>query len=150
MIVGRITMVWSKMSNPGVSPDGGILPGFFIILSKEVCCMEFVTGEIKPQSMDLRIFKACDGGDAPVCVEGAVHSIRNMGELAFIILRRECGLIQTVWEDQKTNMDIARIHDGDYIRVEGTVRLEPRAVHGREVRIRAITVLSSHFFKKYS
>ena len=136
-------MVWSKMSNPGVSPDGGILPGFFIILSKEVCCMEFVTGEIKPQSMDLRTFKACDGGDAPVCVEGAVHSIRNMGELAFIILRRECGLIQTVWEDQKTNMDIARLHDGDYIRVEGTVRLEPRAVHGREVRIRAITVLSS-------
>ena len=39
-------MAWSKMSDPGVSPDGGILPGFFSILSKEVCCMEFVTGKI--------------------------------------------------------------------------------------------------------
>ena len=91
----------------------------------------------------LKLSKTVRAGDDPVGVEGAVHSIRNMGELAFIILRRECGLIQTVWEDQKTNMDISQLHDGDYIRVEGTVRIEPRAVHGREVRISTITVLSA-------
>ena len=39
-------------------------------------------------------------------------------------------------------MDISQLHDGDYIRAEGTVRLEPRAVHGRELCIRTITILS--------
>lgn len=104
--------------------------------------MEFVTGEVVSKSMDLQEFIACAGSDRPVCLEGAIHSIRNMGEIAFIILRRQCGLIQTVWEDQKTNMDISQLHDGDYIRAEGTVRLEPRAVHGRELCIRTITILS--------
>ena len=104
--------------------------------------MEFVTGEVVSKSMDLKDFIACEGSDRPVCIEGAIHSIRNMGEIAFIILRRQCGLIQTVWEDRKTNMEISQLHDGDYIQVEGTVRLEPRAVHGRELCIRSITILS--------
>ena len=31
-------------------------------------------------------------------IEGAVHSIRNMGDVAFVILRRREGLFQTVVE----------------------------------------------------
>ena len=31
-----------------------------------------------------------------VVLEGAVHSIRNMGDVAFVILRRREGLFQTV------------------------------------------------------
>jgi len=33
-------------------------------------------------------------------IEGAVHSIRNMGDVAFIILRRREGLFQTVYENE--------------------------------------------------
>ena len=34
-------------------------------------------------------------------IEGAVHSIRNMGDVAFIILRRREGLFQTVYENER-------------------------------------------------
>ena len=36
-----------------------------------------------------------------VVLEGAVHSIRNMGDVAFVILRRREGLFQTVFENEK-------------------------------------------------
>ena len=35
-----------------------------------------------------------------VVLEGAVHSIRNMGDVAFVILRRREGLFQTVFENE--------------------------------------------------
>ena len=36
--------------------------------------------------------------DREAVIEGAVHSIRNMGDVAFIILEKERGLFQTVLE----------------------------------------------------
>ena len=37
-------------------------------------------------------------------IEGAVHSIRNMGDVAFIILRRREGLFQTVYENEMATL----------------------------------------------
>ena len=39
-----------------------------------------------------------------VVLEGAVHSIRNMGDVAFVILRRREGLFQTVFENEKADI----------------------------------------------
>ena len=41
-----------------------------------------------------------------VVLEGAVHSIRNMGDVAFVILRRREGLFQTVFENEKADISI--------------------------------------------
>ncbi len=39
--------------------------------------------------------------DQEATVEGAIHSIRNMGDVAFVILRKKEGLFQTVYEERK-------------------------------------------------
>ena len=44
-------------------------------------------------------------------IEGAVHSIRNMGDVAFIILRRREGLFQTVYENEMANVSIHELKE---------------------------------------
>lgn len=77
-------------------------------------------------------------------IEGAVHSIRNMGDVAFVILRRREGLFQTVYEKEQTiNLPIHELKEAMTLRVTGVLEKEERAPHGRELRIRSIEVLSS-------
>ena len=75
-------------------------------------------------------------------VEGAVHSIRNMGDVAFVILRRREGLFQTVFENEQVNVSIHELKEAMTVRVRGILCEEERAPHGRELRIRHIDVLS--------
>lgn len=76
-------------------------------------------------------------------IEGAVHSIRNMGDVAFIILRRREGLFQTVYENEMANVSIHELKEAMTIRVKGILHEEERAPHGREIRIRHIDILST-------
>ena len=75
-------------------------------------------------------------------LEGAVHSIRNMGDVAFLILRRREGLFQTVYESGKVNLPLHDLKEGMTLQVKGCLQSEERAPHGRELHIREITVLS--------
>ena len=62
--------------------------------------MEFITGLKQQEEAELEdLLKAEEG--TTIILEGAVHSIRDMGEIAFVILRKREGLIQTVWEEGK-------------------------------------------------
>ena len=72
--------------------------------------MEFVTGVKEKEAMELPEVIIQEEG-TEVIVEGAIHSIRNMGEIAFVILRKRDGLIQTVWEENKTNLDISELKE---------------------------------------
>lgn len=65
-----------------------------------------------------------------------------MGEIAFVILRKRDGLIQTVWEENKTNLDISELKEAACVSVKGVVKDEERAPHGKEVRLEQITILS--------
>ena len=76
-------------------------------------------------------------------IEGAVHSIRNMGDVAFIILRRREGLFQTVYENEMANVSIHELKEAMTIRMKGILHEEERAPHGRELRIRHIDILST-------
>ena len=97
--------------------------------------MEFVTGTIDERSIGLKeLFNNNNQGNN-VFIEGAVHSIRNMGEITFIILRKRDGLVQTVLEENKLNSQSDKVREGDYIRVKGTVRDEESAPHGKEICI---------------
>ena len=63
--------------------------------------MEFITGLKQQEEAELEdLLKAEEG--TTIILEGAVHSVRDMGEIAFVILRKREGLIQTVWEEGKT------------------------------------------------
>ena len=80
--------------------------------------------------------------DQEMCMEGAVHSVRDMGEIGFVILRKREGLIQTVWEEGKTEPDLGKIREGDVVRATGTVRTEERSPHGRELCLTRVEHLS--------
>lgn len=103
--------------------------------------MEFITGLKQQEEAELKdLLKAEEG--TTIILEGAVHSIRDMGEIAFVILRKREGLIQTVWEEGKTDMELSEIREGDYIHVTGQIKDEERAPHGKEVRLSTIRHLS--------
>ena len=103
--------------------------------------MEFITGIQKREEAELEDLLQAEE-DSRLIVEGAVHSVRDMGDIAFIILRKRDGLVQTVWEEGKTNQELSQIRQGDFIRIEGTVKNEERAPHGKEIRLENIQHLT--------
>ena len=103
--------------------------------------MEFITGLKQQEEAELEDLLKTEEG-TKIILEGAVHSVRDMGEIAFVILRKREGLIQTVWEEGKTDMELSEIREGDYIHVTGQIKDEERAPHGKEVRLSTIRHLS--------
>ena len=73
--------------------------------------MEFVTGVRKKETLELSKVLAPQSLDQEVLTDGSIYSIRNMGEIAFVILRKRDGLLQTVWEEGKTNLSISELKE---------------------------------------
>ena len=65
--------------------------------------MEYVTGVSKKETVEISEILSGDFEGKQVKVNGAVHTIRDMGEVAFVILRKREGLLQCVFEEGKTN-----------------------------------------------
>lgn len=104
--------------------------------------MEFMTGVNKKETLEISELMAGDYEGKNVKVNGAVHTIRDMGDVAFIVLRKREGLLQCVYEEGKTQFDLKKLKEAAAIEVEGTVKPEERAPHGFEIRLDKITVLS--------
>ena len=104
--------------------------------------MEYVTGVSKKETVEISEILSGDFEGKQVKVNGAVHTIRDMGEVAFVILRKREGLLQCVFEEGKTKFDLKELKEASTIEVEGTVRAEHRAPNGFEVRLDTICVLS--------
>ncbi len=64
--------------------------------------------------------------DQEATVEGAIHSIRNMGDVAFVILRKR-GLFQTVYENDKTNVSIHDLKEAMCVRLTGILHEEEKS-----------------------
>lgn len=77
-----------------------------------------------------------------VTIEGALHSIRKMGEVAFLILRKREGLFQTVYEQGAADLPLASCKEGMFLRVTGSLKKETRAPHERELHLAHIEILS--------
>lgn len=104
--------------------------------------MDFITGVMKKETMEISELKeACNKGN--VRINGSIHSIRSMGEFAFIVLRKREGLLQCIAEEGATKTEIRNLQEGMTVEVVGTVHPEDRAPHGLEVRLAEITILSS-------
>lgn len=78
-----------------------------------------------------------------VMTKGAVHSIRNMGEVVFVILRRREGLLQMVYESEACEFPIRELKEASTVQVWGTMRREERAPHGKELHLKRMKVLST-------
>lgn len=105
--------------------------------------MEFLDGILKKETTEWEELLGEDFAGKEAVLEGAVHSIRRMGDVAFVILRRREGLFQTVYEHGKVNLPISEIREAMTLRVRGVVLEEERAPHGWELRIREIQILSA-------
>ena len=68
--------------------------------------MEYVTGVSKKETVEISEILSGDFEGKQVKVNGAVHTIRDMGEVAFVILRKREGLLQCVFEEGKTKFDL--------------------------------------------
>ena len=75
-------------------------------------------------------------------IEGTIHTIRDMGEVAFVILRRRDGLLQCVYEEEKSGFDRKGLKEAACVEAEGIIRKEERAPHGVELRLTGLKVLS--------
>ena len=75
--------------------------------------MEFLDGTWKKEVTSWEALLGEELLDQEVVLEGAVHSIRNMGDVAFVILRRREGLFQTVFENEKANLSIHDLERGN-------------------------------------
>ena len=86
-----------------------MLRGFFSVplkKSKEHKNMEFLTGAVQKEDLGIAEILAGDYEGKNIKVKGAIHTIRDMGEVAFIVLRRRDGLIQCVYEPGKSRFSV--------------------------------------------
>lgn len=105
--------------------------------------MEWITGVKKKETMELSELLTGEVFGKTVKVNGAVHTIRDMGEVAFVILRKREGLLQCIYEEGVTQFDLKELHEGCTVLAEGTVSEERRAPGGMEIRLTQLTILSS-------
>ena len=104
--------------------------------------MNFLSGVNKKDTMEILELLAGDFIGKEVKVNGAVHTIRNMGTVAFVVLRKAEGLIQCVYEEGTTQFDIKTLKEASNILVTGTLAANEKAPNGIEVLLKTVTVLS--------
>lgn len=104
--------------------------------------MEFLTGVKEKETIGISEILSGDYVGKVVKMNGAVHNIRDMGEFAFVILRKAEGLVQCVYEEGKTDFDLKELKEESAVEVTGVVALEERAPQEFELRLTGIRVLS--------
>ena len=104
--------------------------------------MEFMTGVNRKETLEISELLAADFAGKTVRVNGSVHTIRDMGEVAFVILRKREGLLQCVFEEGKTQFDLKDLKEAATIEVQGSVNREERAPGGIEIRMDTVKILS--------
>ena len=104
--------------------------------------MKFMTGKKEKEVLDLAAVFADGMEGREVKVNGAIMSVRNMGDIAFVILRKRDGVLQTVYEKGVTDADFAELREETFVEVSGVLRKEERAPRGMELRLKSVRILS--------
>ena len=104
--------------------------------------MEFVTGVKEKETLELRELLAEGMAGNTVKVNGAVHAIRDMGNVAFIILRKREGLVQCVSDKEISNFFLKDLKEAATVEVTGILINSDKAPHGIEISISGIRILS--------
>ncbi len=104
--------------------------------------MEFLTGVKQKERVGIQEILEGDYEGKTVKIHGAVHNIRDMGDVAFVILRRREGLLQCVYEEGKTDFALKDLKEESAVEVTGVISAEERAPQGFELHLSEIRVLS--------
>ena len=104
--------------------------------------MEFIQGVTPKETVEISEIIEKELFDTEVKVTGAIHSIRDMGEVEFVILRKREGLVQCVLEKDAERTYEKELKEEMTVCIEGTAVREDRAPNGFEIRIKDVKVLS--------
>ena len=104
--------------------------------------MEFMTGIKEKETMEIPALLAMPKEGETVKIHGTVHTIRDMGEVAFVVLRKRDGLLQCVYEEGTSKFDLKVLKEEAAVELSGRLHKEERAPHGIEIRIDTLTILS--------
>ena len=104
--------------------------------------MEFMTGVKKKETKEItELLTGCAEGEV-VKINGAVHVIRDMGTVAFVILRKREGLLQCVYEKETAEFDIKTIKEAATLEVTGVLKQNEKAPNGIEITMQKVEILS--------
>lgn len=104
--------------------------------------MEFLTGINKKDTLEISELMQAERIGQKVKVNGAVHTIRHMGNVAFVILRKREGLLQGVYEEGVSGFSLKDVREADTVEVEGILEQNEKAPNGIEIRMEHIRILS--------
>ena len=104
--------------------------------------MELVKGVKQKETYELADLLAEEVKGQTVKVNGAVHTIRDMGTVAFLILRKRGGLVQCVYEKGVSGFDLKDVKVAESVEVTGVAEASEKAPQGIEIRLRGIRILS--------
>lgn len=76
-----------------------------------------------------------------VTLRAAVHNIRALGGVSFVVLRTGRYLLQTVWDKEVCATPVDKLAVGDMVEVTGEVKAEPRVEGGVELLLVSFRVL---------
>ena len=107
--------------------------------------MEFLTGITEKETLQLE--ELCDPRriGTEVKIDGFVHSIRDMGEVTFVVLRKRSGLIQCVFEEGVSALSPKELRESQTVRLCGMLQADERAPHGVEIRVKSGEILTSPY-----
>lgn len=104
--------------------------------------MEYLTGVKPKETKEIsELLEQAEAG-AKVKVNGAVHTIRDMGTVAFVILRKREGLLQCVYEEGSADFELKDIKEAATVEVEGILEENEKAPNGIEIRMESVKILS--------
>lgn len=104
--------------------------------------MEFINGVVEKETLGIGAVLDGDYMGKTIKMHGAVHIIRDMGDVAFVILRKAEGLVQCVYEKGVTEFELKDLKEESAVEVTGIAATEERAPQGFEIRLQTIRVLS--------
>ncbi len=104
--------------------------------------MEFLRGVTPKETVELEELLDASRLGCEVKVNGMVHTVRDMGELSFVVLRKRGGLLQCIFEEGFTQYDAKALREESAVEVTGLLEQDARAPHGIEVRVKEVKVLS--------
>ena len=104
--------------------------------------MEMVTG-IKPEkTMSLaELLKGQWDKEEEISIRGAVHTVRDMGEISFLVLRKAEGVLQCVGTE-KEGISFHELKEESALEVTGYPVREKRAPGGVELHVTSFKILS--------
>lgn len=104
--------------------------------------MEYLTGVKPKETKEIsELLEQAEAG-AKVKVNGTVHTIRDMGTVAFVILRKREGLLQCVYEEGSADFELKDIKEAATVEVEGVLEENEKAPNGIEIRMENVKILS--------